>query len=101
MSNHNDCSARRRRACRTHKTTHLIFAASPSALHDDQILSFAEWCRLNGISTRNGRRLLKGPDALEIVRLSPRRIGITIAANRRWQDQRTRKSTLRQARLAD
>jgi hypothetical protein len=36
---------------------------------------------------------LKGPNPPEVTMLSPRRIGITNGANRRWQAARTRKLT--------
>jgi hypothetical protein len=59
---------------------------------DQQILTFKEWCALNRFSPRNGRRILAGefgpPPA--VVRLSPRRIGISRAANRAWQQSRVR-----------
>ena len=61
---------------------------APPSLSDDQVLTFAEWCALNGISSRTGRRILESPDAPLIVRLSPRRIGIRVAANRAWQHAR-------------
>jgi hypothetical protein len=63
-----------------------------SKSHPDQVLTFIEWCRLNQFSKRTGRRILDGPNPPEVTMLSPRRIGITIAANRRWQAARTRNS---------
>jgi hypothetical protein len=57
-------------------------------LLDDQVLTFREWCALNGISVRTGRRIIDGPDPPAIVRLSARRIGITVKANREWQARR-------------
>jgi hypothetical protein len=64
-----------------------------SESHPDQVLTFAEWCRLNRLSGRTGRRLLQRPDGPEVTDLSPRRIGITIRANRAWQAGRTRNRT--------
>jgi hypothetical protein len=61
-----------------------------SESHPDQVLTFNEWCRLNRFSGRTGRRILKGPNPPEVTMLSPKRIGITNAANRRWQAARTR-----------
>jgi len=55
------------------------------APHDDQVLSFFEWCQLNRISERTGRRILKGPNGPKVTLLSPRRVGITIRNNREWQ----------------
>jgi hypothetical protein len=59
-------------------------------LLDEQVLTSREWCALNGIGTRTGRRILDGPNSPEIVRLSARRIGITVRANREWQQSRSR-----------
>jgi len=59
-----------------------------TSLSDDQVLTFVEWCRLNRISERTGRRILDGPDAPTITMLSPRRFGITIGANRKWRRAR-------------
>jgi hypothetical protein len=65
----------------------------PSALLDDRCLTFREWCQLNGIGARTGRRILDGPDPPTITQLSPRRIGITVRNNRIWQTQRARNHT--------
>jgi hypothetical protein len=59
-------------------------------LLDDRCLTFREWCRLNGIGERTGRRILAGPTPPAVVRLSTRRIGITVRANREWHAQRAR-----------
>jgi hypothetical protein len=56
-----------------------------SESHPDQVLTFFEWCRLNRISERTGRRILAGDDGPKVTMLSARRIGITVGANRRWQ----------------
>jgi hypothetical protein len=58
--------------------------------HPDQVLTFFEWCRLNRISERTGRRILAGGTGPKVTMLSPRRLGITIGANRRWQAARAR-----------
>jgi hypothetical protein len=57
-------------------------------LLDDQVLTFRERCALNGISARTGRRIIDGSDPPAIVRLSARRIGITVRSNREWQARR-------------
>jgi hypothetical protein len=62
-----------------------------SVLHDDQVLTFFEWCQLNRFSERTGRRILNGADGPKVTMLSPRRLGITIANNRAWQASRTGK----------
>jgi hypothetical protein len=57
-----------------------------------QILLFREWCQLNGISQRTGRRILAGeygPPPV-ITQLSPRRIGVSYGANLAWQQSRER-----------
>jgi hypothetical protein len=59
-------------------------------LLDDQVLTFREWIALNNISWRTGRRIIDGPDPPAVVRLSARRIGITVKANREWQARRAR-----------
>jgi hypothetical protein len=62
------------------------------AAHDDEVLSFKEWCRLNNFSESTGLRILKGPKAKrpQVVQLSAHRIGITRGENRRWQQNRSR-----------
>jgi hypothetical protein len=55
-----------------------------------RILSFAQWCSLNGISPATGRRLIKSGRGPTVVQLSDRRFGITIAANAEWQSARRR-----------
>jgi hypothetical protein len=59
-----------------------------SISHDDQILTFQEWLRLNRLSDRTGRRILGSPDGPVITRLSAKRIGISIKNNRAWQSRR-------------
>jgi hypothetical protein len=57
---------------------------------DDQVLTFEEWCLVNAISPRTGRRILSEPGGPEVVQLSARRIGIRVGANRAWQASRVR-----------
>jgi hypothetical protein len=60
---------------------------------DDQVLTFPEWCQLNRISERTGRRILASPDPKArpvVTMLSPHRIGITVRNNRFWQKARER-----------
>jgi hypothetical protein len=68
----------------------LALDAPLTSLADDQVLSFVEWCRLNRISERTGRRILASPDGPQTVQLSPRRVGIRVADNRAWQHARER-----------
>ena len=60
------------------------------SLEDDRVLSFLEWCKLNDIGERTGRRLIRSGNGPVITQLSARRIGITIGNNRRWQAARAR-----------
>jgi hypothetical protein len=65
--------------------------ASLERVYDDnQVLTFNERCRLNRISLRNGRRILKGPGGPKVLQLSQNRIGIRYADNRGWQESRAR-----------
>jgi hypothetical protein len=59
-------------------------------LNQHRVLSFLDWCWLNGISPATGRRILKSGQGPAITRLSPRRIGITLANNAAWQAARSR-----------
>ena len=63
----------------------LALDAPLTSLADDQVLTFHEWCALNRISERTGRRILDGPDGPTVTLLSPRRVGIRVADNRDWQ----------------
>ena len=60
------------------------------ALDDQRVMTFAQWCEVNGFSLDTGRRLIKRGEGPKIVQLSPRRIGITVRANREWQNSRVR-----------
>ncbi len=51
---------------------------------DHRVMSLREWCALNGFSLATGRRVLKAGTGPAIVRLSERRIGVTVASNRAW-----------------
>ena len=59
-------------------------------LNHFRVMSFAQWCALNGISPATGRRLLRSGRGPIVTRLSDRRIGITVGNNRRWQEARAR-----------
>jgi len=56
----------------------------------DKVLTFPEWCLANSFSERTGHRILASGDGPEVVQLSPKRIGVTVGANRAWQISRTR-----------
>jgi len=57
---------------------------------DDRVLTFNEWCALNGIGKRTGRRILTSGGGPVVTQLPERRIGITVGNNRRWQESRAR-----------
>jgi predicted DNA-binding transcriptional regulator AlpA len=57
---------------------------------DDRVLTFKQWCDLNSLSPATGRRILKSGDGPKSVQLSPRRIGISLRANREWLAARAR-----------
>jgi hypothetical protein len=61
-----------------------------AALLDDRCLTFREWCQLNGIGERTGRRILKSGNGPVVTQLTEKRIGITVRANRAWQASRER-----------
>jgi hypothetical protein len=71
-------AARRRRSDPTHDRD----------INQYRILSFADWCRLNGISQATGRRILKSGKGPVVTQLSDRRIGISVRANAEWQEAR-------------
>jgi hypothetical protein len=60
--------------------------------HPNQILSFHEWCRLNRISVRTGRRILASDKGPVLTQLGNWRVGITIGNNAKWQASRARAS---------
>jgi hypothetical protein len=62
-----------------------------SMLLDSQCLSFFEWCQCR-FSERTDRRILKSGRGPRVVQLSTQRIGITVEANRAWQQSRERTS---------
>jgi hypothetical protein len=74
---------------RKHKRRSAL-AAPLSMANDAQVLTFREWCRLNRISERTGRRILASGDGPIVTMLSARRVGITVGNNRRWQESRAR-----------
>jgi hypothetical protein len=64
--------------------------AIPAGNDDDQVLSVPQWCALNSLSLRTGRRILASKDRPRITQLSERRIGIRRIDNRRWVESRAR-----------
>ena len=68
-----------------------LFAQPLSQTNDDQVLTFQEFCRLNRISEKTGRRLIHSPNGPAFVKLTARRYGVTIGANKAWQAARTQR----------
>ena len=61
-----------------------------SQADDHRVLSLRQWCEVNGISISTGRRIIESGTGPTFLQLSPRRIGVTVAANRAWQESRAR-----------
>ena len=82
---------RRNRKQQKRKQKRRSALAAPLALSNDhQVLTFREWCALNRISERTGRRILASGNGPTVTMLSARRVGITVGNNRRWQESRAR-----------
>jgi hypothetical protein len=62
--------------------------ARERASHDDCVMPFAMWCHLNDFSEATGRRLRKAGKGPVFTQISDRRIGVTVRANREWQESR-------------
>jgi hypothetical protein len=63
----------------------------PISTRDDcRVLSFAEWCEINNLSVWTARRIIKSGQGPKVLQLSDRRVGITVRANREWQQSRER-----------
>jgi predicted site-specific integrase-resolvase len=58
--------------------------------NDRCVMTLGEWAALNGFSVWTAQRLIKAGKGPVITQLSDRRIGITVAANREWQQARER-----------
>jgi hypothetical protein len=64
-------------------------SAAPLIASDDQLLSFKDWCRLNVISERAGRRIWADPKARPtLTKLTSRKLACSVGNNRRWQQAR-------------
>jgi predicted DNA-binding transcriptional regulator AlpA len=59
--------------------------------HRDRVLTFHEWCALNGFSVATGHRLIKAGLGPPVLQLSPRRLGVRESDNAVWQQSRIRK----------
>jgi hypothetical protein len=54
---------------------------------DNAVMSFRQWCELNGFSPATGRRILASAERPIVLQLSANRIGIRHSDNLRWQEQ--------------
>ena len=79
--------ARRRQRRQSQRGTILTCRAAAGR---HAVLSFPEWCQLNDIGERTGRRILASGNGPVITQLSDRRIGVTVRNNRIWQASRAR-----------
>jgi hypothetical protein len=55
---------------------------------DDRVMSFDDWCKLNGFSRSTGQRLIASGNGPQFIQLSEKRKGVTVGENRRWQQSR-------------
>jgi hypothetical protein len=63
--------------------------AETSVVNDDQLLSFKQWCVLNAISERAGRRIWADPKLRPtLTKLTSRKHACSVGNNRRWQQAR-------------
>jgi predicted DNA-binding transcriptional regulator AlpA len=63
---------------------------NPPVEHRDRVLTFPQWCAINGFSKATGWRLIRNGDGPPVLQLSPRRVGVKESANAEWQASRTR-----------
>jgi predicted DNA-binding transcriptional regulator AlpA len=55
---------------------------------DDRVMSFDDWCNLNGFSRSTGQRIVASGKGPRFIQLSEKRKGVTVGENRRWQQSR-------------
>jgi predicted DNA-binding transcriptional regulator AlpA len=55
---------------------------------DDRVMSFDDWCKLNGFSRSTGQRIIANGKGPRFIQLSEKRKGVTVGENRRWQQSR-------------
>jgi hypothetical protein len=90
--------ARRKKKKKKPSNYHYTLDAPLSVSHPDQILTFLEWCQLNRISERTGRRILAGDNGPTVTQLANWRVGVTVGNNALWQRSRERASNNTQPR---
>jgi predicted DNA-binding transcriptional regulator AlpA len=57
-------------------------------MDDDRVMSFDDWCNLNGFSRSTGQRIVASGKGPRFIQLSAKRKGVTIGENRQWQQSR-------------
>ena len=57
-------------------------------MDDDRVMSFDDWCNLNGFSRSTGQRIVASGKGPRFIQLSAKRKGVTVGENRRWQQSR-------------
>jgi predicted DNA-binding transcriptional regulator AlpA len=67
----------------------------PGSSHGNEVLSFKQWCAINGIGERTGRRILASGTGPAVLQLSAKRIGIRRRDNDAWQETRIRRRSPR------
>jgi hypothetical protein len=55
----------------------------------DVVLTFGEWCRLAGLGESTGRKLKAAGKGPRFVRLTDKKLGVTLREHRRWVKART------------
>ena len=66
----------------------MNYGPSPTIVDDDRVLSFKQWCEINGFSRSTGQRLIAAGNGPRFIQLSEKRIGVRVGENPRWQDSR-------------
>jgi predicted DNA-binding transcriptional regulator AlpA len=66
----------------------MNYGPRPEIVDDDRVLSFMQWCEINGFSRSTGQRMIAAGKGPRFIQLSEKRIGVTVGENRRWQTSR-------------
>jgi hypothetical protein len=54
----------------------------------DAVLTFGEWCRLASIGESTGRKIKAAGKGPRFVRLTEKKLGVTLREHRRWMKAR-------------
>jgi predicted DNA-binding transcriptional regulator AlpA len=69
----------------------IAAAVVPAVTNPYQVMSLAEWAKLNGFHISTAKRLIAAGDGPRIIQLSEHRVGVRHIDNQKWQEQRLRK----------